>query len=70
MESLIKAYKIVEDKFVAVKKAARMYGVQTFIDRVLGKVYHIKSGNETLFSREEDRKLDKHLNPRANLEHG
>jgi len=53
----MKAYKIVKDKGVAVKKAARMYGVpqQTLRDRVLGKVDPVNSGNETLFSREEER---------------
>ena len=68
----MKAYKIVKDKGVAVKKAARMYGVpqQTLRDRVLGKVDPVNSGNETLFSREEERKLVEHLKARANLGYG
>jgi len=55
----MKAYKIVKDKGVAVKKAARMYGVpqQTLRDIVFGKDDPVNSGNETLFSREKERKL-------------
>jgi len=46
-----------------------MYGVpqQTLRDRVLGKVDPVNSGNEILFSREEERKLVK---ARANLGYG
>ena len=67
-----KAYKIVKDKGVAVKKAARMYGVpqQILRDRVLWKVDPVNSGNETLLSREEERKLVEHLTARANLGYG
>jgi len=57
---------IVKDKGVAVKKAARM-PQQTLRDRVLGKHDPVNSGNETLFSREEERTLVEHLKARANL---
>jgi len=68
----MKGCKIVKNKGVAVKKAAKMYGVpqQTLRDRVLGKVDPVNSGNETLFSREEERKLVEHLKARANLGYG
>ncbi|KAL4221601.1 hypothetical protein ACF0H5_019858 [Mactra antiquata] len=49
-----------------------MYGVpqQTLRDRVLGKTDPINCGNETLFSREEERKLVEHIQVRADLGYG
>jgi hypothetical protein len=69
---LLQAYKLVKDKGFAVKKAARIYGVpqQTLRDRVLGRIDPINFGNETLFSKEEERKLVEHLQARADLGYG
>jgi len=71
-EALLKAYNLVKERRIPVKKAARMYNVpqQTLRDRVLGKTDPIHSGHETLFTHEEEKVLVNHLKTRAELGYG
>jgi len=70
-ELLDKAYSLVKEKQVPVKRAAKLFNVpvQTLRDRVKSKVYHfsVRVGSESPFSHTEDEGIVEHLQNMAQL---
>ena len=70
--ALVSAYKLVKNEGVPVRRAAKLFNVPitTLRDRVAGRIDPENFAQETLFTKDEEKKLVEHIKMRSELGYG